>query len=113
VLHLPRPDQVLDRSSHLLDRHLRVDAVLVEQVDGVDSEPLERTVHGLADVLGAAGAAHLAALLVEAEPELGGDDHVAAEGGEGLADELRPTAGHGEGLALQPPPCQAHGLERR
>jgi hypothetical protein len=59
VLHLPRLDQVLDRSSHVLDRHLRADAVLVEQVDGVNSEALERTIHGLPDVLGAAGEANL------------------------------------------------------
>jgi len=67
VLHLSRSDQVLDRSRDVLDRHLGVDAVLVEQVDGVDSEPLERAVHGLADVLGVAGEAHLPAFLVESE----------------------------------------------
>jgi hypothetical protein len=88
VPHLPRPDQVLDRSSDVLDRHLGVDAVLIQQVDGVDAEALERTVHGLADVLGAAGEAHLPTFLVEAEPELGGDDHLVAEGGEGLTHEL-------------------------
>src|SRR4029453_16396859 len=56
--------------------------------DGVNPEPMERAVHGLADVLGMAGEAYLAAFLVEAEAELGGDDHLVAEGGEGLADEL-------------------------
>src|SRR4029453_9322859 len=56
--------------------------------DGVNPEPMERTVHGLADVLRVAGEAYLPAFLVESEPELGGDDHLAADGGEGLADEL-------------------------
>jgi hypothetical protein len=88
VLHLPGPDQVLDRSSDVLDRHLGVDAVLVQQIDGVDTEALERAVHGLADVLGVAREADLPALGVEAEPELGGDDHLVTEGGEGLTDEL-------------------------
>ena len=50
--------------------YLRVDAVLVEQVDGVNSEALERTVHGLPDVLGAAGEANLPAFGVEADPNL-------------------------------------------
>ena len=35
VLDLAFPDQVLHRARDVLDRHVRVDAVLVEQVDGV------------------------------------------------------------------------------
>ena len=42
VPDLALADQVLHRAGHVLDRNLRVDAVLVEQVDGVDPEPLER-----------------------------------------------------------------------
>jgi len=82
-----RPEHVKRVADAALQR-LRVDAVLVEQIDGVDSEPLERTVHGLADVFGVAGEAYLPAFLVESEPELGGDDHLVAVGGEGLADEF-------------------------
>jgi hypothetical protein len=62
--------------------------VPIQQVDGVDAEALERAVHGLADGFGVAGEADLPALGVEAEPELGGDDHLVAVGGEGLTDEL-------------------------
>ena len=46
-LTLPCLDQLLHRPGHVLDRHVRVDAVLIEQVDGVDPEPLER---GLGDL---------------------------------------------------------------
>jgi hypothetical protein len=37
------PDQVLYRSRDILDRHIRVDAVLIEQIDGLGPEPLERS----------------------------------------------------------------------
>jgi len=40
VLHLPLLDQVLHRG-HVFEGHVRVHTVLVEQVDGVDLEPLE------------------------------------------------------------------------
>ena len=52
VLDLACPDQVLDRSGHVFDRHVRVDAVLIVEVDGFDAEPLERALGGLLDVLG-------------------------------------------------------------
>ena len=58
VLHLALGDEVLDRAGDVLDRDLRVDAVLVEEVDGVDPEPLQRTFAGRADALGPAGDAH-------------------------------------------------------
>src|SRR5215471_10143581 len=40
------------------------------------------------DVLRTAGQPRLAALAVEGEPELGGDDNLVAQGGERLADEF-------------------------
>ena len=42
VLDLAFLNQVLHRSRHVFDRHVRVNAVLIEQVDGIDPEPLER-----------------------------------------------------------------------
>ena len=51
MLDLALPDQLLHRARHVLDRHVRVDAVLVEQVDGIDLEPLERALGDLLDVL--------------------------------------------------------------
>ena len=41
VLDLALGDQVLDRAGDVLDRHVRVDAMLIEQVDAVGSQPLE------------------------------------------------------------------------
>jgi hypothetical protein len=40
VLHLPLRDQLLDRSGDVFDRHLGIDAMLVEKVDRLDAQPL-------------------------------------------------------------------------
>src|SRR5438128_1190730 len=49
---------VLDQPGHgadrLLDRHRRIDAVLIVEVDGFDAEPLEARLAGLSDIGGAA-----------------------------------------------------------
>jgi hypothetical protein len=62
--------------------------VLVEQVDRVDAEALQAGVGDALDVVGAAVEAGLLAVGVEREAELGGDDDLLAQRGEGLADEL-------------------------
>ena len=53
----PASIELLDGAGDLLDGHLRVDPVLVEEVDGVDAEAAQRGVSHLADVLGPAGQA--------------------------------------------------------
>jgi len=53
VPDLPLLDQLLHRSRHFLDRDVRVDTVLIEEVDGLDSESLERALGAPLDVLGA------------------------------------------------------------
>ena len=88
VAHLAGVDELLDGAGDVLDGDVRVDAVLVEQVDGVGAQPPQRAVDGGADVLGPAGDAGLVAVLVEGEAELGGDDDLVADRLERLADEL-------------------------
>ena len=51
VLHFALLDQVLHRTRHVLDGHIRVDAVLIEQIDDVGLQPLERSLGDLLDVL--------------------------------------------------------------
>ena len=51
---LPGANQLLHRARDVLDRHVRVDAVLVEEVDRLGLEPPERRLGDLADVLGPA-----------------------------------------------------------
>src|SRR5271157_636861 len=41
VLHLAFPDQFLHGTSHVFNGHVRIDAVLVEQIDAIRLEPLE------------------------------------------------------------------------
>jgi hypothetical protein len=88
VLHLAGLDELLDRAGDLLDRCLRVDPMLVEQVDRLGAEPPQRPVDRPSDRLRPARQAGLLALLVERESELRGDDDVLPEGRERLADEL-------------------------
>lgn len=61
--------------------------MLVEQVDGVDAEPLEGFVGHLPDTLGAAiRAGHLS--IDDVEAELGGDYYLVAHGAQRLADQF-------------------------
>ncbi len=71
---------------HLLDRHVRVDAVLVEEVDVVETEPLQRRLHDLGDMRRpAVDARHLAVL--DPEAELGGHDCALAPALQGAAQQ--------------------------
>src|SRR2546428_6293498 len=53
------PNQVLDRCGHLFDGHVRVHTVLIEQIDGLDPESLERALGALLDMLWPPILAHL------------------------------------------------------
>ena len=85
---LARLDELLDGAGHVLDRHVGVDAVLVEQVDDVGAQPPQRAVDRGADVLGPAADAALVAVVVEGEAELRRDDDLVADRRESLPDDL-------------------------
>ena len=51
VLHLALLDQVLHGSGDVFDRHVRIDTVLIEQVDDIGPEALERGLGDFLDVL--------------------------------------------------------------
>ena len=51
MLDLPLRDQLLHRAGDLLDRHVRIDAVLVEEVDRFGPQPLERRLDAAPDRL--------------------------------------------------------------
>jgi hypothetical protein len=78
-------DQLLDRTCHVFDGHLRIDAVLVEQIDHVALESLERSLGDLLDVLRLAVEAREGG---EVEAELRGDHHLIPEGSKRFANEL-------------------------
>ena len=86
---LPLLHELLDGAGHVLDRHLRIDPVLVEEIDAVDAQALQRRLgHGL-DVLGPAVEADppRTAVGIELEAELRGDDDLAAKRLERFADQ--------------------------
>src|SRR5262245_66471145 len=89
VFHLTLLNQVLHRSRHVFDRHVRVNTVLIEQINDIDLESLERGLGDLLDVFWPTIQPHPTRLSVglKFETELGGDHHLLAEGGEGFAYE--------------------------
>jgi hypothetical protein len=51
VSDLPFPNQFLDRSCHVFDRHVRVNTVLIKKINDLDPEPIQRSLSNLLDVL--------------------------------------------------------------
>ena len=81
--------QLGQRADGLLDRRVRVHAVLVVEVDVVGAQPLERALERLPDVLRrAVEAAPGGAVGLRLDAELGGDDDLVAAAGERAAEQL-------------------------
>jgi hypothetical protein len=82
VFDLARCDEVFDGPGGVLDGGVRVDAVLIVEVDDVGFETLERVFDDLLDVVGlAVGRSPLTAIVgVSFESEFRGNDDVSAEG---------------------------------
>jgi hypothetical protein len=85
---LAGPDQLLDRARDVLDRHVRIDPVLIEQVDHVEPQTLQRSFGNLPDVLGSTVQAGLSAPGIDLESELGRDRHAPAKRRQCLADQF-------------------------
>src|SRR3984893_15879800 len=82
-------DQILHGTRHMFDRHVGINPVLIQQVDDVDLQPLQRRLSDLADVLGPAVHADLPSRLgVEPPAELCRYHHLVAKRRERLADQL-------------------------
>src|SRR6266516_4996955 len=88
VLDLPFSNQVLHRSGHIFDGHVRVNAVLIEQIDGIDLQSLERALGNLLDVLWPTILAQLLPIGTKFEPEFGGDHHLPTEGSKRFAHQF-------------------------
>src|SRR5271165_4005011 len=85
VLHFAFANQVLHRSGYVLNRHVRINAVLIEQVNDIGSKTLKRSLGHLLDVFRLAIEARKRR---EVESELCGDYHLLAERSKGFAYEL-------------------------
>src|SRR6266571_6673259 len=90
VLDLAFADELLHGTGDVLDRHIGVDAVLVEEVDALGLEALQHPLGGFLDVLRTAVQPGMALprLRVDVPAELRGDHHLLPERGQGFADEL-------------------------
>src|SRR6185312_2656780 len=82
--------KILDDAGDVLHRHVRVDAVLVVEIDVVGAEALQAALDGAADLLGAAVdvAAMRTGLLVDIPAELGRDQDLVAHAGKRFADHF-------------------------
>src|SRR5207302_7960314 len=84
-------NQFLHHAGDVFDRHVRVNPMLIEQINCFDLEPLKRAFDGLPDVLRPAvqtGRTEPRTAATEIESELGGNRHLLAEWGESLAHEF-------------------------
>ncbi|KAG0770713.1 hypothetical protein G6F57_014703 [Rhizopus arrhizus] len=86
VADLAFGDQVTHGARHILDRHVRIDAVLVEQIDMVGAQALEAGLGHRTDVLRAAVQAGIDTRILEAE--LGGDHQPVAVRRQRLAEQI-------------------------
>ncbi|MNT30947.1 hypothetical protein D3C72_1667640 [compost metagenome] len=89
VQHLALGHQVLDGAGNVFDRYLRIDPVLIEQIDPVGAQTLEHAFHRLFDVVWTADQprAALAGLRVDVPAEFAGDHDLVAERGDGFAED--------------------------
>jgi hypothetical protein len=79
VPDFPFPNQILHGSRDVFDGHVRIDAMLIEEVDDLDLEPLQRCLRDFPYVRGATIKAGLFATF-ELESEFGRDDYLMAYG---------------------------------
>ena len=71
--HLPFAHELRHRADDVLDRHLGIDTMLIQQIDAIGLQTAERAFHSLANVRGLAVHPCSAAVLIDAESELGRD----------------------------------------
>src|SRR5206468_7270669 len=82
VAHLARLHELRHRADRLLDRHGRIDAVLVVEIDRFEAEPLQAAVAGVAHIVGLARDTHRAPALAH-EAELGREHDAVAPSARG------------------------------
>jgi len=81
-------NQILNRSRHVFDWHLRINAMLIEEIDVVGLQSLERRFGNLLDVLRPAIGADLLPVGIKFETELGGHHYLIANGSQRFAHQL-------------------------
>jgi hypothetical protein len=91
VADLAFDDEIPDGAGYILDRHIRVDPVLIDQVNHIGPQPLQRLVGDSPDALGAAIESIGGHTVLEAE--LSCDHHLVTDRLQRLAHDLFVDAG--------------------
>jgi hypothetical protein len=87
VFDLAFGNQFFHRSSHVLDGHVRIDAVLVEEIDVIGPQTFQGSVGNSLDVLGptVGSCTAFAGVKIDVEAELCGNHNLVADWLERLA----------------------------
>src|SRR6478752_5767632 len=89
MLDLAFGDQVADGAGDIFDRHVGIDAMLVQQIDDLNTQSLQRSLGGLADgVRMAAQAGVRLGRWIDCKAELGRNSDLVAHVAQSLADNL-------------------------
>src|SRR5678815_986217 len=88
MANLPLILQPRHRPNGFLNRHLRVDAVLVVEIDDIDVQPPQARLARRADIVGVATNAEELAGFAPDVPELGGNENAVSMAGNRAADEF-------------------------
>ena len=90
MLHLALLDEVLHRSRYVFDRHVRINTVLIKQIDDIGLEPLERAFGNLLDVFWPTieGSPLAPVVGIGSKAELGCYDYPVAEWSKRFADKF-------------------------
>ena len=101
VLHLALLDQIFHRTSHVFNRHLRINAVLIEQIDYVGSKALQRSIGHLLDVLRPAVQSRAFSVIIYFEAKLRCDDDLVTKRLESFADKFFICVGAIDGRRIE------------
>jgi hypothetical protein len=85
VLDLALLNQFFHRAGDIFNRHVWIDAVLIEQIDNIGPESFQRIVGDLFDVLGPTIESNLLTFGTKFETEFSGYHHLPTERGESFA----------------------------
>ena len=90
MAHLTSVDEFLHRAGDVLDRHIRIDAVLVQKVDVIGAQPLQHRIRHAFDMIGVTVRPRVTihSSGPDIEAKLGGDNHFVAYRCEGFTDQF-------------------------
>src|SRR5262249_27159724 len=88
MLYLSFANQTFNCTSNVFDRYIRINPVLIQQINHIGLQSLKGSLDHFLDVLRPAIQASLSAFGIELECKLGGDHHLLAERCDGFAQKL-------------------------